>query len=313
MSWKNGPCSFQFSSDEIVEVRSSCSSLTREELDMAILGQIMALSNVSEITYDKNNKCVQRQKKYTKYFHNGYRICPITFRFLHTIGEKRLKNLIHHFKENGLTPRVHGNMKSSPKHALSFSSIEHVVQFLVNYADQNAILLPGRVPGYRNTDLKLLPSSVSKRGIWKVYKESAESTYHIHLVAYTTFCRLWVTLLPSIILIKPMSDPVGHARKTVRRSCELQICLTQTRVLQFRLHKSISLWFNWRGRTIKPHVMLVDSKFMIISLKMARLNHHHLIQTYCLTPKTSVCITCLTTLNKFIFRPIHSSQALYSS
>ena len=187
-------------------MRSSCASLAHEELDMVILGQIMALSNFSEITYDKNKKSIQRQKKYTKYFHYGQQVCPVTFHFLHTIGRKRLKNLTNHFKENGLIPRVRGNTKRPPKHALSFSSIEYVVQFLVNYADQNAILLPGRVPGYRNTDLKLLPSSVYKRGIWKVYKESAESASLVHLVAYTTFCRLWRSLLPSIILIKPMSD-----------------------------------------------------------------------------------------------------------
>ena len=173
---------------------------------LLILGQIMALSNFSEITYNKNKKSIQRQKKYTKYFHYGQQVCPVTFHFLHIIVRKLLKNLTHHFKENELIPRVHGNTKRPPKHALSFSSIEYVVQFLVNYADRSAILFPGRVPGYRNTDLKLLPSSVSKRGIWKVYKESAESASLVHLVAYTTLCRLWRSLLPSVILMKPMSD-----------------------------------------------------------------------------------------------------------
>ena len=48
-SWNKKPCSFQFSSDYITEVRSTCASLAREELDMVILGQIMALSNCSEL------------------------------------------------------------------------------------------------------------------------------------------------------------------------------------------------------------------------------------------------------------------------
>ena len=144
-NWNNKPCSFQFSSDYITEVRSSCASLARKELDMVILGQIMALSNFSEITYNKNKKSIQRQKKYTKYFHYGQQVCPVTFHFLHIIVRKLLKNLTHHFKENGLIPRVHGNTKRPPKHALSFSSVEYVVQFLVNYSDRSAILLPGRV------------------------------------------------------------------------------------------------------------------------------------------------------------------------
>ena len=74
----------------------------------------MALSNFSEINYDKNKKSIQPQKKYTKYFHYGQQVCPVTFHFLHTIGRKRLKNLTHHFKENGLIPRVHGNTKQPP-------------------------------------------------------------------------------------------------------------------------------------------------------------------------------------------------------
>ena len=46
-SWNNKPCSFQFSSDHVTEVRSLCASLTREELGMVILGQLMTLSNYS--------------------------------------------------------------------------------------------------------------------------------------------------------------------------------------------------------------------------------------------------------------------------
>lgn len=71
---------------------------------------------------------------------------------------------------------------------------------------QHTLLLPGRVPGYSRSDIKLLPSSVSKRGIWRVYHLTAEEKERIHAVAYTTFCHLWRTLLPSIIIMKPMTD-----------------------------------------------------------------------------------------------------------
>ena len=49
----------------------------------------------------------------------------------------------------GLTTRVHGNTKHKPKHALNFDEIKNLVTFLHNYAEKNAILLPGRIPGYR--------------------------------------------------------------------------------------------------------------------------------------------------------------------
>ena len=60
---------------------------------------------------------------------------------------------------------MRGNTKRLAQHALSFVSIEEVIRFLENHADNNAILLPGRIPGYRDTDVKLLPSNSSKRSI----------------------------------------------------------------------------------------------------------------------------------------------------
>ena len=68
------------------------------------------------------------------------------------------------------------------------------------------LLLPGRVPGYSRTDIKLLPFSTSKKRIWLVYQEAAQQDPSVHPVAYTTFCRLWRQLLPSLLLMKPMTD-----------------------------------------------------------------------------------------------------------
>lgn len=105
-----------------------------------------------------------------------------------------------------MTPRTHGNSRRRPHNALSFSSVEYVVRFLHTYTEQNGLLLPGRVPGYSRTDIKLLPSSISKRGIWRVYKSAAEGDDQVQGVGYSTFCRFWRQLVPSVIIMKPMSD-----------------------------------------------------------------------------------------------------------
>lgn len=71
--------------------------------------------------------------------------------------------------------------------------------------DGNAMLLPGRIPGYKSSDIKLLPSSTTKRSIWELYVESAASGL-LRPVGYSTFTRLWRQLLPHIVIMKPMSD-----------------------------------------------------------------------------------------------------------
>ena len=65
--------------------------------------------------------------------------------------------------KDGITIRIHGNTKRLPHNALTYEDITRIVKFLSNYAEEQAILLPGRVPGYKRDDFKLLPSSTSKR------------------------------------------------------------------------------------------------------------------------------------------------------
>ena len=67
------------------------------------------------------------------------------------------------------------------------------------------MLLPGRVPGYKDSDVKLLPSSTTKHAIWELYLQAA-ATSLMRAVAYSTFIQLWRQLLPSIVVMKPMSD-----------------------------------------------------------------------------------------------------------
>ena len=203
----NKKCSTQFSSQYILEARAHCFDLSHGELDMVILGQLFASTNKSvSVAVESRHTEKERQKGHTTYYHAGKAVCIKTFRFLHTVGEKRLKNLQKNFKENGLTPRIHGNVHRRPKHSLSFRCTEYVVRFLLNYAEQHALLLPGRIPGYSRSDIKLLPSSISKRTVWRTYQQASGAESNVRNVAYSTFCRLWRTLLPSVIIMKPMSD-----------------------------------------------------------------------------------------------------------
>ena len=74
-----------------------------------------------------------------------------------------------------------------------------------NLPDSNAILMPGRVPGYKDSDVKLLPSSTTKHTIWEQYIQAVATTL-MRAVAYSTFTHLWRQLLSNVIVMKPMSD-----------------------------------------------------------------------------------------------------------
>ena len=80
------------------------------------------------------------------------------------------------------------------------------MRFLLTYSEEHFLLLPGRIPGYKRSDIQLLPSSTTKRAVWRVYCSAAEAVSTVHVVAYSTFCYLWRTLVPSIVVLKPRSD-----------------------------------------------------------------------------------------------------------
>ena len=112
--------------------------------------------------HNDDNDEADREKGYTAFMHQGKPICQKTFLFFHDIGVKHLNNLAASFKCTELQPHAHGNASRLPHNALSFSSMQFFVRFTLNYTEQHALLLPGRVPEYHRSDLQLLPSSVCK-------------------------------------------------------------------------------------------------------------------------------------------------------
>ena len=107
-------------------------------------------------------------------------------------------------EKNGLCPRVRS--KVVPHNTTKLSDIQHVVRFILQYADDNAILLPGRISGYKRDDLQLLPSSTTKRQVWETYHQSSLAAPDVKGVCYSLFCDLWNQLTPQVAVTRPMSD-----------------------------------------------------------------------------------------------------------
>ena len=68
---------------------------------------------------------------------------------------------------------------------LSWDIVMNIGKFMCNYAEQNAILLPGSIPTHKRDDIKLLPSSDSKK---------VHNTHFIHIPS-SMKCWQWKTLV----------------------------------------------------------------------------------------------------------------------
>ena len=78
-----------------------------------------------------------------------------------------------------------------------------------------ALLLPGRVPGLKRTDVKLLPSTL-KHSLWKTYQDLCNNDCRIS-VGYSKFCDLWNQLCPFIIIMQPAADLCWTCQKNNSR------------------------------------------------------------------------------------------------
>ena len=74
--------------------------------------------------------------------------------------------------ENGLCSRQRKH--TTPQNASNLSDIQLVIRFILQYAEDHAILLPGRVQGYKRDDMLLLPSSVKKKEVWELYRDATK-------------------------------------------------------------------------------------------------------------------------------------------
>jgi len=176
---------------QLLELRMVHLEMERKDLDLVILAKIASALHATPMTVSTNRKeQTERKHRRSDYMHEGQKICRDTFMFIHAVFKDRLFALVKHYELNGMRPRIHGNVGKQPVHALSPDDCQAVIDFVKNFVEINAVLLPGRIPGYNRDDLKLLPSSVAKAEVYRQYSLVC-STSGKHVIAKRTFYHLW--------------------------------------------------------------------------------------------------------------------------
>ena len=84
--------------------------------------------------------------------------------------------------------------------------------FIQNFADCHAMPLPGRMPNMKDYSVMMLPSDMTKSGIWKNYVESCAQS-GIRAVGLTKFKCVWALYLPYISVMKISSDLCDMSKK----------------------------------------------------------------------------------------------------
>ena len=123
-----------------------------------------------------------RQRTRMPIFLHSHRICLKTFLFMHRLHKTRFYSRVKHNRVSGLSLPTHGNKSwRLPSSAFSAETIKRVLKFIMNVAEDQVFLLPGRVPGLKRTDKKLLTTSMTKSRLWKRCVETSKASVQCHI------------------------------------------------------------------------------------------------------------------------------------
>ena len=152
------PCSSLIPLEQYVCHRSEAAGLTCDQLDIVLMGAVMSVLNTNSETFDKSHKTKSQEQIYSHYLFGSQRVCRRTYQFLLGVGKDRLQAIKANYMENAYMATQRGFLTCDILWGNSKDS-----EVYHQLCRGPAILLPGRIPGYKRDDLKLLPSSTSKK------------------------------------------------------------------------------------------------------------------------------------------------------
>ena len=129
-------CSSNFSLKHYLSTRSDAQQMQRSELDMVLMGQVMAFTYCNEVPQNSTqyrHQLKKRERNKSTFYHNGLRICKKTFLFLHDVGDFRLRALRCHYLGEGLVSRTHGNSGRARSNALLLEDVKAIIAFITQY------------------------------------------------------------------------------------------------------------------------------------------------------------------------------------
>ena len=134
------PCSTTLKIDDFVDCRNNCSELSSTELDLVILGAIQCSLNCHKTSTSGRT---EKNRQYTRmrYYYHVQRLCMRTFLFLHCLHRNRFYSLVKHYHKNGLSLQVHWNKNQLPSSTSSAETVEQVVKFILNTAEEHDVYL----------------------------------------------------------------------------------------------------------------------------------------------------------------------------
>ena len=187
------------------------------------------------------------------------------FLFLYCINY----SLVKRCRKIRLTMRLHGNKKQLASSTFSAETVENVIKFIMNTAEEQA-LLPSRVTGFKRINIELLPWILTKHSLWKTYTETSQGQLS---VAYSKFCDLWKQLCLFVLIMRRATELCWNCQKNHNLTQKTANLPETQKGKLYKLRKSTSVL----EKVLKHKILMTTCKKMISALKV---NLAHIMELY---------------------------------
>ncbi|XP_067943168.1 uncharacterized protein [Watersipora subatra] len=179
--------------------------MSKTELDLVIMGRISTCVDDGNTTKPFKHKEKIRKRARCNFRYHDTVVCREFFLFVNSIKSSRFKALKAAYESNpGATPRDFFYKGGAPR-SISLEESQRIVDFLNNTAEANALALPGRVPGFKKEEVKVLPSCLTIASLHDDYTNACTED-GVVARGITTFRKVWLEVLPFLLISKPSTD-----------------------------------------------------------------------------------------------------------
>ncbi|XP_046553881.1 uncharacterized protein LOC124263346 [Haliotis rubra] len=247
-------CTKKFPLDMIQESRLDCLEFDFycdnhvNHHHILMLGALNTLVQNQPHTVKKGHAPQPRKETRTTYMFRGVTVCREFFMFVFGSGIKRLKNVKEHMLVSGINAKKHGRAdKTNQSTCLTLEQRKKAVQFIENYGEQNALVMPGRISGRKNTDLKLLPSHMTKKLVYGKYEDACHDTDEEPVSVHTWYAT-WMLFCSHIVIQRPRTDLCAVCQQNSMTMSKLKtFCDNKKRELAKRVVEHIDQVTSERG------------------------------------------------------------------
>ncbi|KAL8594963.1 hypothetical protein ACOMHN_038760 [Nucella lapillus] len=146
---------------ELDLVAGSHAELFAEKSDILMVNTATRKSSERAKQKRKKLETVRRQEREQRRAGEGETMVLELFKII--ISRNLLTRLSKHYQTEGLAqPSKKSGGRRSNTRSLKYQDTEAVKKFICHYAEDHAVSLPGRVPGFKREDIRLLPSAIPR-------------------------------------------------------------------------------------------------------------------------------------------------------